>query len=133
MSTLNVGTIKSLGSSAPVFQNSSGVEKGQLARAWVNFDGSGTVAIRDSFNVTSLTDNGTGNYSITYTNAMPDANYAATLSWNIQSVNNRSCGHDSDNYLTTGMRVTIEDVNTSYGVGNSRTDCNRICIAIFGD
>jgi len=133
MSTLNVGTIKSLGSSAPVFQNSSGVEKGQLARAWVNFDGSGTVAIRDSFNVTSLTDNGTGNYSITYTNAMPDANYAATLSWNIQSVNNRSCGHDNSNYLTTGMRVTIEDVSTSYGVGSSRTDCNRICIAIFGD
>ena len=133
MSTLNVATIKSLGSSAPVFQNSSGVEKGQLAKAWVNFNGSGTVAIRDSFNVTSLTDNGTGNYSITYTNAMPDANYAATLSWNIQSVNNRSCGHDNSNYLTTGMRVTIEDVNTSYGGSNSRADCSRICIAIFGD
>ena len=132
MSTLNVANIQSLTtSSAPKVKNSAGTEIGQYCNAFINFNGSGTVSIRDSFNVTSLTDNGTGNYSITYTNAMPDVNYSAVLSWNIQSVNNRSCGHDSSNYLTTGMRVTIEDVNSSYGVGSSRADCNRICIAVF--
>jgi len=68
MSTLNVGTIKSLGSSAPVFQNSSGVEKGQLARAWINFDGTGTVAIKDSFNVSSITDHAQGDFSIVFDN-----------------------------------------------------------------
>lgn len=45
-------------------------------RAWVNFNGTGTVAIRASGNVTSITDNGTGNYTVNITNAMPDANYA---------------------------------------------------------
>lgn len=46
------------------------------ARAWVNFNGAGTVAIRASENVTSITDNGTGDYTVNFTTAMPDANYA---------------------------------------------------------
>jgi hypothetical protein len=45
-------------------------------RAWVNFDGTGTVAIRASGNVTSITDNGTGLYTINFTTALPDTNYA---------------------------------------------------------
>jgi hypothetical protein len=45
-------------------------------RAWVNFNGSGTVAIRASGNVSSITDNGTGDYTVNFTNAMPDADYA---------------------------------------------------------
>jgi hypothetical protein len=48
-------------------------------RAWVNFNGTGTVAIRASGNVSSITDNGTGNYTINFTNAMPDINYATTV------------------------------------------------------
>jgi hypothetical protein len=47
-------------------------------RAWVNFNGSGTVAIRASGNVSSITDNGTGNYTVNMTTAMPDVNYAVT-------------------------------------------------------
>jgi hypothetical protein len=46
------------------------------AKAWVNFDGTGTVAIRASFNVSSITDNGTGAYTVNFTNPMADANYA---------------------------------------------------------
>ena len=45
-------------------------------RAWVNFNGTGTVAIRASGNVTSITDNGTGDYTINFTTSMPDANYS---------------------------------------------------------
>lgn len=48
-------------------------------RAWVNFNGTGTVAIRASGNVTSITDNGTGNYTVNFTNAMPDANFSAVM------------------------------------------------------
>jgi hypothetical protein len=47
-------------------------------RAWVNFNGTGTVAIRASGNVSSITDNNTGDYTVNFTNAMPDANYAAS-------------------------------------------------------
>jgi hypothetical protein len=45
-------------------------------RAWVNFNGTGTVAIRGSGNVSSITDNGTGDYTVNFTTAMPDTNYA---------------------------------------------------------
>lgn len=75
MSTLTVATIKSNSTSPPAIQNSSGTEIGTLCRAWVNFNGTGTVAIRASFNVSSITDNGTGDYTVNFTNAMPDANY----------------------------------------------------------
>ena len=46
------------------------------SRAWVNFNGAGTVAIRASGNVSSITDNGTGDYTINFATAMPDANYS---------------------------------------------------------
>ena len=73
MSTLAVGTIKSISSAAPVFQNTSGTEKGQLAKSWINFNGSGTIAIRDSFNVSSIADEGTGQYQVNFTNNMATA------------------------------------------------------------
>jgi hypothetical protein len=58
---------------------SPGSVGGQLCRAWVNFNGTSTVSIRASFNVSSITDNGTGNYTINFTSALPDTNYAVGL------------------------------------------------------
>jgi hypothetical protein len=58
------------------FATVSGTAPIYPCRAWVNFNGTGTVAIRASGNVTSITDNGTGNYTVNFTTAMPDANYA---------------------------------------------------------
>ena len=55
-------------------------------RAWVNFNGTGTVAIRASGNVSSITDNGVGQYTVNLTNAMPDANYCWQI--NAQDANN---------------------------------------------
>lgn len=60
------------------FQMNSGygsVATAYGCRAWVNFNGTGTIAIRASGNVSSITDNGTGDYTVNFTNAMPDANY----------------------------------------------------------
>lgn len=59
-----------------ILQDSS--SNSATCRAWVNFNGSGTPAIRADFNVTDITDNGTGNYDINFTNALPDADYAMT-------------------------------------------------------
>ena len=71
MSTLSTANIESKAANTPpVIKDLNGTEVGQFARAWVNFNGTGTVAIRDSFNVSSITDNGTGNYTVTFTNAM---------------------------------------------------------------
>jgi len=60
----------------PTIQDSAGTQIGTFCRAWVNFNGQGTVAIRASFNVSSITDNGTGDYTVNFTNALPDVNYA---------------------------------------------------------
>jgi hypothetical protein len=57
----------------------SGSAPSYSARAWVNFNGTGTVAIRASGNVSSITDNGTGDYTMNFTTAMSDANYAVCL------------------------------------------------------
>jgi hypothetical protein len=56
--------------------NATGSAPMYACRAWVNFNGTGTVAIRASGNVSSITDNGTGDYTVNFTTAMPDANYA---------------------------------------------------------
>jgi hypothetical protein len=56
----------------------SGTAPLYMCRAWVNFNGTGTVAIRASGNVSSITDNGTGDYTVNFTTAMPDVNYSAS-------------------------------------------------------
>lgn len=58
--------------------NASGSAPIYACRAWVNFDGTGTVAIRASGNVSSITDNGTGSYTVNFTTAMPDMNYCVS-------------------------------------------------------
>ena len=69
------GTIATAESTLSQF-NASGSAPVYAARAWVNFNGTGTVAIRASGNVSSIADNGTGDYTVNFTTAMPDANYA---------------------------------------------------------
>ena len=66
------------GSSGIVFPDLTTMQTGQQAvKAWVNFNGTGTVAIRAAYNVSSITDNGVANFTMNFTTAMPDANYAA--------------------------------------------------------
>ena len=75
-------TVDKLGAAAVTGAKLSGAQTGSApiygARAWVNFNGTGTVAIRASGNVSSITDNGTGDYTVNFSTAMSDANYAVT-------------------------------------------------------
>lgn len=75
MSTLKADTLSNrLGTlSIPMDRVAQGV-----AAAWVNFNGTGTVAIRASYNVSSITDNGTGDYTVNFTTALADADYVVT-------------------------------------------------------
>ena len=73
MSTLKLDTLSNKAGTASV--PSDTIVSG-TAKAWVNFNGTGTVAIRRAFNVSSITDNGTGQYTVNFTTAMPDANYS---------------------------------------------------------
>jgi len=72
-------------------------------RAWVNFNGTGTVAIRASGNVTSITDNGTGDYTVNFTTAMPDANYSATA----------TAGEGSGSADTYIVRIAVANPSTT--------------------
>lgn len=63
----------------PTIVDVNNVQIGTFCRAWVNFNGTGTVAIRASFNVSSITDGGVGIYTVNITNALPDANYATIV------------------------------------------------------
>jgi len=68
------------GTSGLVFPDATTMVTGvQAVKAWVNFNGTGTVAIRASYNVASITDRGTGEFTVNFTTAMPDANYCAVF------------------------------------------------------
>ena len=69
-------------------------------RAWVNFNGTGTVAIRASGNVSSITDRATGQYTVNFTTAMPDANYAFFV-----CLENNGSGVDDSNTATTSFAM----------------------------
>jgi hypothetical protein len=64
-----------LAANAVTYAKIGTTEQGQLCKAWVNFNGTSTVAIRASYNVSSITDNGTGDYTVNFTTALADANY----------------------------------------------------------
>lgn len=96
------------------------------AKAWVNFNGQGTVAIRDAFNVTSITDNGTGLYTLNFTTAMPTANYSVAGVCQFDTTNGRSPRviHVMI-YNTASLRINT--VSTS-----SSEDLPYINVVIFG-
>jgi hypothetical protein len=104
VSTLRVNTIQD--ASGGDIVNSRGI-----AKAWVNFNGTGTVAIRAAHNVTSITDNATGQYTVNYTVAMPDANYVAVIY----------------NNATSGTAQTNFDNQYAGGAGGRTTTSIGVC------
>jgi hypothetical protein len=89
-------------------------------RAWVNFNGTGTVAIRASGGVTSITDNGTGTYTINFTNAMPDANYSAGF---LGGVNSRF--NEAGTMSATSLQVLCR------GSGGNLADIATVLVQVF--
>jgi hypothetical protein len=130
--TIIVDTINSsVASTPPVFQ-ANGTEVGTLCRAWVNFNGTGTVAIRASFNVSSITDNGTGDYTVNFTNAMPDANYSANVTsgqynGRFASIRNTSSYDVAASVLSSSIRVMIASSTTV----PDNQDLNTVCVSVF--
>ena len=78
MSTLQTNKIQHLTSgfnNIVTHTDGAGTVNAAHCRVWVNFNGTGTVAINAQFNVSSITDNGTGDYTVNFSNALADANY----------------------------------------------------------
>ena len=101
-------------------------------RAWVNFNGTGTVAIRASGNVSSITDNGTGDYTVNFTTAMPDANYCVTTGFTRDATNN-----NYGMYLQPGQNTgafyatTFVRVYSGYAGAGTLYDMAVCHVAIF--
>jgi hypothetical protein len=92
------------------------------ARAWVNFNGTGTVAIRGSGNVSSITDNGTGDYTVNFTTAMPDANYCCVVTSDYGSANN------FNTTAPTTLAARVTGFITTTGAANDRA---WMMVAVF--
>ena len=88
------------------------------AKAWVNFNGTGTVAIRASFNVSSITDNGSGYYTVNFTTSLSDANYAVVAS-SVRDVNNTNASTDMfcANVITNAQAAGSFTIKTGYPSG----------------
>jgi hypothetical protein len=130
MSTLRVTNVQdtSGGNSLTTAQIYNGA-----AKAWVNFNGTGTVAIRATFNVSSITDNGTGDYTVNFTTAMVDANYTPVVSVqgngnNMGTPNVFGSLNLADGRITpttSGFRFAI------YTVAASNVDSTDLLVAVF--
>ena len=107
-----------------------------IAKAWVNFNGTGTVAINGSFNVSSITDNGTGDYTVNFTTAMPNANY--TITGMCQSDANTGFPYNTYEGLvsiakgrTSALATTGARITTMYVNGPSYVDATIVCVSVF--
>ena len=98
---------------------------GQLCRAWVNFNGTGTVAIRGSYNVRSITDLGTGTYDVNFTTAMVDGNYSVTVS----STSTLTAGYPNP-YLSASLGVAAFAIVIGKNV-STNDDASLICASVF--
>lgn len=103
-----------------------------LCRAWVNFNGTGTVAIRGSGNVSSITDNGTGDYTVNFTTAMPDANYCPVLS----GIGYNGPTDPTRFYVVHGnggsaTQKTVSALRISVGYSGTGTDTVEVNASIF--
>lgn len=76
------------------------------AKAWINFNGTGTPAVRASYNVSSITDNGTGDYTINFTNALADTNYAVNYSCSYAGSGSGPMTQ-TDTYTTSSIRIKV--------------------------
>lgn len=95
-------------------------------QAWVNFNGTGTVAIRASYNVASITDNGTGDYTVNFTTAMVDADYSALV------VNGGANTVDAAKIYNPGTPQTASLVRVlSLSSTFNPADSNYMNVAIF--
>ncbi len=123
MSTLKVGTIQDTSGNNSSTPNE--VANGR-AKAWINFNGTGTVAIRGSFNVASITDHATGDYTINFTNSLSNANFvvAGTSAYDFN--------HEPRIIGPTGYTASSVRIETGYSAFYNQ-DENLNNVVIFGD
>jgi len=106
-----------------------------LAKVWINLNGSSTIATRDSFNISGTTDNGTGDYTETFTNSMANANYSpACVVQDDQSDTGNMGGTAATIYrASTGLATGNCRIGTGVAGTSTRNDDTTLSITIHGD
>jgi hypothetical protein len=99
-----------------------------IPKAWVNFNGTGTPAIRGSFNVSSITDNGTGDYSINFTTALANANFATSVCGDIGGADDFVIACTDDR--TTARTTSIVRIRLGNSAGTA-VDSNIVAVSVF--
>lgn len=100
-------------------------------RSWVNFNGTGTIAIRASANVSSITDNGVGDYTINFTNSMPDGNYSSQIYCSESGTRTLTTYISSlSYYASSSFRFLTGYVSSTTG-GIAAIDANTVSVAII--
>jgi hypothetical protein len=102
-------------------------EQSGLCKAWVNFNGTSTVAIRAQFNVSSITDNGTGDYTVNFATALADADYACCFGLGNPPTNNFAYGFGAGNYTQTTTSHRFETVASNTNL----IDLSRVHLSYF--
>jgi hypothetical protein len=130
--TTGITGVPAIGSAAAntaVTMNDSG-SNSNTCRAWVNFNGTGTIAIRASFNVTSITDNGVGDYTVNFTTAMPDANYSVggSIKYNTSTTSGTDMRFEIKS--STAMTASAFTVVCSNYTG-TLVDMNTVVLNVF--
>ena len=120
--TLTSPTLTTPNIDSAQFATVSGTAPLYAARAWVNFNGTGTVAIRASGNVSSITDNGTGDYTVNFTTALVDANYSVAGAAAGDDGNDRCFLVDSTFTASCRVRTTLNGSSSDRGI---------VCATIF--
>jgi hypothetical protein len=114
----------------PTIVDVNGTQIGTFCRAWVNFNGTGTVAIRASFNVSSITDGGTGIYTVNLTNAISDANYSICISAG-DSANSFPYALLGSSSGATSLTTTSFKVYGRSTATQTLQDQEYICVSVF--
>jgi hypothetical protein len=117
------------GSQLSVIPGGSALLPDFKCRAWVNFNGTGTVAIRASGNVSSITDNATGDYTVNFITAMPDANYMVAGTAQRNASNDGGCALALKQGVTALTTSSVRIATFFAGPGNE--DCPQVHVAIF--
>jgi hypothetical protein len=128
MSIIRVTTIQNVAGSKSVPTDT--VVDGS-AKAWVSFNGSGTVAIRSSFNVSSITDNSTGDYTVTFTNAMTNSDYLALVTTSTAPSGTGTSMYTMIADDLTARTASAVRILSLISNGSSYFDCSQLGVAIF--
>jgi len=136
MSTIKANTLLHSDGSTTTQPSIPALDK-RMAKAWVNFNGEGTVAINSAYNVSSITDNAQADYTVNFTNSMANANYSFSLGVEHYNTSAQySSQHIQARYggvVASSLRIIISRNQTGTQYDGLDVDSANVCAQVFGN